>query len=92
MRQLIRALFRWTTLRRLAPTLILGAIACLVLVALSLSLTGAFVFESAAAPGEPEHVSPYFGGVVGAMLTSALFAAWQMLEVPRTESNAGTHA
>jgi hypothetical protein len=88
MHQLSRAILDTTMLGRLGPTLALGAVACLLLVALSLLLTGEFVFESAPAPGEPEHVSPYFGGVVGALLTTGLFASWQALAALRADARA----
>lgn len=78
-----RALTRPEARRSLGLTLAIGAGACVLLVGLSLLLTGSFVFEGAPARGEPEHVSPYFGAVVGALLATALIAAWQAFELIR---------
>lgn len=69
--------------RRLGLTLALGGATCLLLVGLSLLSTGTFVFESASVSGEPEHVSPYFGAVVGALLATGLISAWQAFELIR---------
>ena len=83
MSQYVQALTVPAARRRLGLTLVLGAAACLLLVGLSLLLTGTFVFESAPSRGEPEHVSPYFGAVVGALLATGLIGAWQAFEAIR---------
>ena len=80
MLEYVRALTVPAARRRLGLTLALGAAACLLLVVLSLLLTGSFVFESSPSRGEPEHVSPYFGAVVGALLTTGLIGAWQAFD------------
>ncbi len=68
------------------PVIALGAAACVAIVALSLLMTGTFVFEGAASPGEQEHVSPYFGGVIGAAVTTALVAGWRLLDGTRART------
>ena len=65
------------------PVVAAGVFAVAALIALSFVVTGNFVFESAAVAGGPEHVSPYFGGVVGAMLTAGLIALIRTAEVLR---------
>ena len=77
-RLLITPLRLRTAFRTIAPTLLLGAAVCVGLVLLSELVTGSFVFEGATTPGEQEHVSPYFGGVVGAITTTGLIVCWQL--------------
>ena len=73
--------------RAVVPVAAAGAIVALAVIALSVALTGDFVFESAAVAGAPEHVSPYFGGVIGAMLTTGLVALMRAVEVLRGPSH-----
>ena len=73
-----RILFARETVNSVAPSIFLGVAACILLVLLSVLLTGTFVFEGADSPGEAEHVSPYFGGVVGAVITTGMIVAWQL--------------
>ncbi len=85
MSQSIRTLISRETIGSVAPTIALGAAACVLLVVLSMVLTGHFVFESVSSRGQPEHVSPYFGGVVGALLTTGLITSWQLVARIRAE-------
>ena len=73
-----RILFARETVKTVAPSIFLGATACILLVLLSVLLTGSFVFEGADSPGEAEHVSPYFGGVVSVVITTGMIVAWQL--------------
>ena len=74
----LRILFARETVNTVAPSIFIGAAVCIVLVLLSLLLTGTFVFEGADSSGEAEHVSPYFGGVVATVITTGMIAAWQL--------------
>lgn len=58
--------------RALLVPAIFGGAAATVVIAASFAAAGNFVFEGALTPGAPEQVSPYFGGVVGAVVTAGL--------------------
>ncbi len=61
--------------RALLVPAIVGGVVATVVIAASFVATGNFVFEGPLTPGAPEQVSPYFGGVVGAVVTAGLIGA-----------------
>ena len=72
----------------LAPTIVGGAVATLMIVA-SFAATGNFVFEGPLTPGAPEQVSPYFGVVVGAVVTAGLIGALRAAGALRDATHIG---
>ena len=72
----------------LVPSIVGGAVAT-VIIAASFAATGNFVFEGALTQGVPEQVSPYFGGVVGAVMTAGLIGVLRAAGALRDATNIG---
>ena len=72
----------------LVPAIVGGAVAT-VIIAASFAATGNFVFEGPPTAGAPEQVSPYFGGVVGAVVTAGLIGALRAAGALRDATHIG---